>query len=187
MVITGDHREQRVISVKSCSDCSQNKPHGRSYTQRPTQVTVNYSWLQARGQKHDQYSYSQLAEPLSLQSLKLPLSGDFQERHAIVIYMYPNCVLWTRCKDGKSTDQLCITEKKKKRKENGVTAAFWLFISRSANDATGFLVLRKHTANLQGAVSKAFFFLRPAYFLNCFQWQRCFLQSVTNASSMTRR
>lgn len=43
-------------------------PHGRSYTQSLTQVTVDYSWLQARGQKHDQYSYSQLAELLSLQS-----------------------------------------------------------------------------------------------------------------------
>lgn len=34
MVITGDYGEQRAIPVKSCSDYSENKPHGRFWAQR---------------------------------------------------------------------------------------------------------------------------------------------------------
>lgn len=51
----------------------------------------NYSWLQARGQQHDQYSYPQLAEPLSLCKTSTASQETWLRRHAIVIQMYTVC------------------------------------------------------------------------------------------------
>lgn len=66
MVIIGDYGTQRAISGKSCSDYGQNKTSCQIVHRNNLRLQLNYSWLQAQGQKHDQYSWWQMAEPLSL-------------------------------------------------------------------------------------------------------------------------
>lgn len=58
---------------------AKTKPHGTFSAQRLTQVTEKYSWLYAVDQNHDQYSYWQVAEPLSLCSLNCSLCRLFKE------------------------------------------------------------------------------------------------------------
>lgn len=96
MVIIRDYGEQRAISVKSCSDYSQNKPHGRLYAQRLTQVTATTVGYRPEAKNmisihtHSWQNHYHCAKP------KLPFSGDSLKRHAIVIHMYPKLYLWRK-------------------------------------------------------------------------------------------
>lgn len=67
---------------------AKTKPHGTFYTQRLTQVTEKYSWLQAVDQNHDQYPYWQVAEALSLCRVSTALSADYSKKRVIVILMF---------------------------------------------------------------------------------------------------